>query len=107
MVMKLEQVKAGNAELSISWRVRTGMGLTRHISVSSLDMHAELAKGQSLVIAPADFAGRGVGRAFLSGVDEEAVEITFFVITPIEIQQKTLQPELMDRASTAPHGPGA
>jgi len=100
MVMRLEQVKDGVAELATSWQVRTGPTLSRSVTIASLDMHAELARGQSLVIAPVGFRGRGVGRAFLSGVDEKAVEITFFVITPTEIHQKTLQPELMDTAAT-------
>ena len=45
------------------------------------------------MVAPADFSGRGVGRAFLSGVEEKAVEITFFVVTPTEIVEKTRLPE--------------
>ena len=85
MRLKLEKVQDKVAELKVSWQVQTGAGLGRPVSLGALDVHAELAMGQSLVIAPADFRGRGVGRAFLSGVDEKAVRLTFFVIRPKEL----------------------
>ena len=99
MALKLEQVKSSQAELSMSWQVQTGPGLNRTVSLAPLDLRAELAKGQSLVVGPVDFRGRGVGRALLSGVDEQAVEITFFVITPTEVRQKTPRAEGMDTAA--------
>jgi len=90
MLLNLESVQQTpkTAEIKTSWQLRTGPGLSRTVSIAPLDVTAELVVGQSLIVAPADFRGRGVGRAFLSGVDEKAVELTFFVITPKELHAK-------------------
>jgi hypothetical protein len=101
MCLTLEKVNATTAEFEVSWQARTGYALNRNVNVSPLEIQAVLEEGQSLVIGPADFTGRGVGRAFLIGVEEKAVQMTFFVITPTEIRKKTELPG--DRAS-APRG---
>ena len=88
MSLSLEDVRKDVAELGITWRAIRRLALKKPVSISSLDTHVELEVGQSVVIAPADFSGRGVGRAFLSGREEKAVELTFFVITPTEIREK-------------------
>jgi len=98
MCLTLEKVKEKTADFEVSWQARTGRALNRNVNISSLEIQAVLEEGQSLVIGPADFTGRGVGRAFLSGVEEKAVQMTFFVITPTEINKKTELPG--DRAST-------
>lgn len=92
MIVGLEGVKEKKVELKTSWQVQTASGLRRTVSISPLDVQAELAAGQSLVIGPVDFRGRGVGRAFLSGVEEKAIELTFFVITAKDIHEKTQSP---------------
>jgi hypothetical protein len=75
-------------EYGLSWQAHTGAGLQRAVTIPALDVHAQLEEGQSLIIAPAGFGGRSVDRAFLSGVDEAAVQVTLFVITPTEIRRK-------------------
>jgi len=92
MALKLEKVREDHAEIKSSWLVNTGPALAQAVSLPELDVYASLGKGQPLVIAPADFQGRGVGRAFLSGLEEQAVSLTFFIITPTEIRQKTETP---------------
>jgi len=92
MRLSLDIVRANVAELGIVWQALRRQALTRPVSITALDTHVELELGQSVVVAPADVSGRGVGRAFLSGVEEKAVEITFFVITPTEIVEKTPSP---------------
>ena len=92
MSLSLDIVRGDVAELGISWQALRRPALTRPVGIPALDTHVEVELGQSVVVAPADFSGRGVGRAFLSGVDEKAVEITFFVITPTEIVEKTRLP---------------
>jgi len=102
MALALDRVRENSAEFDVSWQVRTGSGLGRTASIPSLDVHVGLEAGQSLLVAPAGFGGRGVGRAFLSGVEEAAVEVTFFVITVKEIRRRTQPPG--DRAEVRPGG---
>lgn len=88
MSLSLEDVRGDVAELGIAWRALRRLALKKPVSIPALDTRVELEVGQSVLIAPADFRGHGVGRAFLSGVEEKAVELTFFVITPTEIREK-------------------
>jgi hypothetical protein len=92
MCLALAKVNPKTAEFEVSWQAHTGGALTRNVNISSLEVRAALEEGQSLVIGPSDFTGRGVGRAFLSGVEEKAVQVTFFVVTPTEIRKKTEPP---------------
>jgi len=92
MCLALEKVNPKTAEFEVSWQAHTGAVLTRNVNISNLEIRAALEQGQSLVIGPSAFTGRGVGRAFLSGVEERAVQVTFFVITPTEIHKKSEPP---------------
>jgi hypothetical protein len=92
MCLALAKVNSKTAEFEVSWQAHTGGALTRNVNISNLELRAVLEEGQSLVIGPGDFTGRGVGRAFLSGVEEKAVQVTFFVVTPTEIHKKTEPP---------------
>ena len=92
LCLTLAKVNPKTAEFEVSWQARTGTALARNVNISNLGIQATLEEGQSLVIGPSDFTGRGVGRAFLSGVEEKAVQVTFFVLTPIEIRKKTEPP---------------
>lgn len=92
MTLGVDRVQGETAELAIAWQVLTGAGLNRTVTIPTLDGHVEMRKRQSVVIGPSGFSGRGVGRAFLSGVEETAVDLTFFVITPTEIRRKAEPP---------------
>lgn len=89
MSLSVARVRKNSTEIQIAWQMLTGAALNKPVSIPSLTAHVEVETGQSVVVAPADFSGRGVGRAFLTGVEESAVGLTFFVITPTKTLEKT------------------
>ncbi len=76
------------AEYGLSWRIHTGAAFQRTVTIPTLDLHAELAAGQALLIAPTGTAGRSVDRALLSGMDESTVKVTCVAITLTEVRAK-------------------
>jgi hypothetical protein len=75
-------------EYGLSWQAHTGAAFQRTVAIPTLDLHAELEPGQSLLIAPTGVAGRSVDRALLSGMDETTVRVTCVVITPTDARAK-------------------
>ena len=83
-------------EYGLSWQAHTGATFQRTVAIPPLDLHAELERGQSLLIAPTGVAGRSVDRALLSGMDETTVRVTCVVITPTEARAKPVPKEPAD-----------
>ena len=89
LTLRLEKISPeGVAEYGLSWQINSGASFQRTIAIPSLDMHVELEKGQSLIIAPTGVSGRSVDRALLSGLDESAVRVTCIAITPTDVHPK-------------------
>lgn len=80
-------------EYGLSWQAHTGAAFQRTVAIPTLDLHAELEPGQSLLIAPTGVAGRSVDRALLSGMDETTVRVTCIVITPTDARAKPVPKE--------------
>jgi hypothetical protein len=89
MRLSVDRVSNKSAEFEVSWELHTGPLMNRTVSIPSLEVQAVLEEGQSLVVAPADFSGRGVGRAFLHGREQSAVDLAFIIITPTRVLTKT------------------
>ena len=89
LVLTLEKVQPGGiVEYGLSWQANVGAQFQRTVSIPSLDMHVQLEKGQSLLIAPTGLAGRSVDRALLSGLNEETIRLTCLIITPTEMRAR-------------------
>ena len=104
LTLRLEKVSPeGVVEYGLSWQAHTGANYQRTVTIPTLDLHAELEKGQSLLIAPTGVAGRSVDRALLSGMEESTVQVTCVVITPTEARAKPVpKPEEPAEVADAP-----
>ena len=88
MKLQVEVLREGLADFRVNWQARTGAGLSKTVSISPAAATVTLETRQSLVVAPADFSGRGLGRPFLSGIGDADDEITFLILTPNVIRKK-------------------
>ncbi len=89
LMLTLEKVSpSGVVEYGLAWQANVGAQFQRTVAIPTLDMHVQLEKGQSLLIAPTGTAGRSVDRALLSGLDEQTLRVSCIIITPTEMRAK-------------------
>ena len=92
MKLQVEVIRKGLADFHVSWQARTGPGLRKTVNIAPLTARVTLESRQSLIVTPADFSGRGLSKAFISGIGDAADHITFLIVTPDVIRKKAETP---------------